>query len=79
MLIFRRRKAIQRRWDRFEVAKARVEEGREEARFEERLGVEGGEWGLEWRREMEEMKKSFTRETKRIEVRLPGAHTRSGN
>lgn len=70
MLIFERRKTIQRRWDRFEVAKARAEEGREEARFEERLGVEVGEWGAEWKREMDDMKKSFTRETRRNEVRL---------
>ena len=70
MLIFSRRKAVQRRWDRFEVAKARAEEGREEDRFEERLGLGRSGWGTEWRTEIERIKTSFEREARRNEVRL---------
>lgn len=73
MMLFNRRKAIQRRWDRFEVAKSRVEESLEERKFEERLGVgkkgEGGTWGGEWESELRGLKECFGREAKRNLVR----------
>lgn len=77
MTMSERRKAIQRRWDRLEVAKMRVEEGREEERFEERLRVGGGRgvgraavpvaerWGEEWRTELRVLDGAFKREARR--------------
>lgn len=65
MLLVNRRKAIQRRWDRFEVAKSRVEEGAEERRFEARLGVSGIGEGEQWEEEVRGLKMCFGREAKR--------------
>ncbi|KAL8278175.1 hypothetical protein RQP46_009348 [Phenoliferia psychrophenolica] len=68
MLIFARRKAIQRRWDRFAVAQERAADAREENAFEARLGVQEGPWGLDWQELISESKKSFDMEAKRNAV-----------
>lgn len=68
MLIFNRRKAVQRRWDRFAVAQERLQEAREETRFEQRLGVDEGRWGEDWAGTIQDLKGSFDRETARNAV-----------
>lgn len=68
MLIFARRKAIQRRWDRFAVAQERAAEAREENAFEARLGVQEGKWGLDWQQVILDSKESFAREARRNNV-----------
>ena len=69
MLIFARRKAIQRRWDRFAVAVERAAEAREETAFERRLGVSEGRWGDDWDKVIVDSKKSFDWEALRNRVR----------
>lgn len=70
MLIFRRRQAIQQRWDRTEVAKVWAEDVGAEERFEKGLGVKVGgvEWGKEWRGEVGELRAKAKEEAQRNNV-----------
>lgn len=74
MLLFRRRSAIQRRWDRAAVLKERIEESREETSFMRNAGVSAKLANEQWNGSMEraavsQLKVSFERERLRNEVR----------
>lgn len=70
MMIFNRRRQIQRRWDRLETMKAWTTDARDEQRFERGLGVQNRdvEWGTEWSNAVKASEASMTRERHRSEV-----------
>lgn len=79
MMIFNRRRAIQRRWDRVKETKAWAEDGRREAEFEKGLGVERGvqgEWGLEWKMMGSELDRKARKEVRLSQVSCGGRFSR---
>ncbi|ORY82952.1 hypothetical protein BCR35DRAFT_79383 [Leucosporidium creatinivorum] len=73
MMIFNRRRAIQRRWDRVEETKAWAEDGKREAEFDRRLGFEAGakgEWGLEWKEMANELGRKAGKEARLSQMRI---------
>jgi hypothetical protein len=75
MMIFKRRRASQKRFDRVGEAKEMAAMGRAEERFEEELGLGGGRkkgdgWGREWEGWLRETKGKEVKEYRRNEVRF---------
>jgi hypothetical protein len=75
MLLFRRRSAIQRRWDRSAILKERIEEAREERLFMRGAGVGEKLISEQWdgtveRAMMKDLHRSFQTEKLRNEVRF---------
>lgn len=72
MMIFNRRAAIQRRWDRFAVLKDWESDLREEDSFLARVGVQGqGGYVKVLREQLSDIKESFQREAERNKVSTP--------
>ncbi|GAA6038710.1 hypothetical protein JCM8097_002359 [Rhodosporidiobolus ruineniae] len=73
MMIFNRRRAMQKRFDRAVVAKELAGYGRDEEQFENAAGVGkvvGGRWGAEWQDWIREAKGKEMKEYKRNEMRI---------
>ncbi|GAA6038730.1 hypothetical protein JCM8097_002369 [Rhodosporidiobolus ruineniae] len=73
MMIFNRRRAMQKRFDRVVVAKELAGYGRDEEQFENAVGVgkaAGGRWGAEWQDWIREAKGKEMKEYKRNEMRI---------
>ncbi|GAA6015167.1 hypothetical protein JCM10207_003624 [Rhodosporidiobolus poonsookiae] len=75
MMIFNRRKASQKRFDKVVLAKELLELGRHEQAFETQLGAvpsgAKGQWGDEWGQWVREAKQREAQEYRRKELRIP--------
>ncbi|KAM0753331.1 hypothetical protein T439DRAFT_323965 [Meredithblackwellia eburnea MCA 4105] len=69
MMTFDRRRAIQRRWDRYNAAGDLLFDCSAEEEFEKRLGLETGPWGEGTRKMMRDSEVAFQREDARGKLR----------